>query len=167
MESYILLSERRATSIALESYFKKKHCPAIEEGIYNYAIQYCKSHNIEEREIPSIYHDSLKNIIYNCKPDNNTIIRLKNEMDSCKFDPYNLAFLRPEELDEDNWLTIRLRKNTTEDVLKNLPTIKRNPCKVCKGTEYFYYRLQTRSADEPMTMFFICKNCDRTTRENN
>jgi len=47
------------------------------------------------------------------------------------------------------------------------PIIKWKPCRNCKNTEFFYYQLQPRSADEPMTTFYICKNCNKTARVNN
>ena len=34
-------------------------------------------------------------------------------------------------------------------------------CHKCKKRECTYYQLQTRSADEPMTTFVQCRNCDR------
>lgn len=33
------------------------------------------------------------------------------------------------------------------------------PCAKCKGRKCTYYQLQTRSADEPMTVFITCLNC--------
>lgn len=33
-------------------------------------------------------------------------------------------------------------------------------CKRCKSKKTEYYQLQTRSADEPMTTYVHCKNCD-------
>ena len=33
-------------------------------------------------------------------------------------------------------------------------------CNRCKSTKTAYYQLQTRSADEPMTTFVSCLNCD-------
>ena len=32
-------------------------------------------------------------------------------------------------------------------------------CKRCKSRETAYYEVQTRSADEPMTIFITCLNC--------
>ena len=83
------------------------------------------------------------------------------------YNPYNLAFLRPDELDEDNWMKIILRKNTTEEKLNNLPTIEWKPCRTCKNIWFFHYQLQTRSADEPMTTFYICKECSKHYKVNN
>jgi DNA-directed RNA polymerase subunit M/transcription elongation factor TFIIS len=37
-------------------------------------------------------------------------------------------------------------------------------CGKCKSMKTTYYQLQTRSADEPMTTFITCKNCDNRWR---
>ena len=38
-------------------------------------------------------------------------------------------------------------------------------CGKCKKRECTYYELQTRSADEPMTLFITCLNCGKRWRE--
>jgi transcription elongation factor S-II len=35
-------------------------------------------------------------------------------------------------------------------------------CRKCKSKKTEYHQLQTRSADEPMTTYVHCKNCDNT-----
>jgi transcription elongation factor S-II len=34
-------------------------------------------------------------------------------------------------------------------------------CRKCKSNKCTYYQMQTRSADEPMTTFVTCLECDR------
>jgi DNA-directed RNA polymerase subunit M/transcription elongation factor TFIIS len=40
--------------------------------------------------------------------------------------------------------------------------IKFRKCKFCNQEKVSFYELQTRSLDEPKTMFFECDNCDNT-----
>lgn len=167
LEFYISEKERKNTVKNLSLHFNIKHCQKIEKGLYCYTQQYCNSNGNMLPMAQSIYKDCAKNILYNCEQNGHTIQNIKKLISKEKFNPYNLPFLRPEELDEDNWNKIILRKNTTEDKLKNLPSIKWKPCRICKNIEHFYYQLQTRSADEPMTTFYICKQCDKTTKINN
>jgi transcription elongation factor S-II len=37
-------------------------------------------------------------------------------------------------------------------------------CKKCRSKQCTYYQLQTRSADEPMTTFVTCVNCEARWR---
>jgi transcription elongation factor S-II len=39
-------------------------------------------------------------------------------------------------------------------------------CKKCKSKKTTYYQLQTRSADEPMTTYVECKNCNKHWKFN-
>ena len=38
-------------------------------------------------------------------------------------------------------------------------------CKKCGKRECTYYEMQTRSADEPMTIFITCLNCGKHWRQ--
>jgi transcription elongation factor S-II len=38
-------------------------------------------------------------------------------------------------------------------------------CTRCKKRECTYYEMQTRSADEPMTQFVRCLNCDKRWKQ--
>lgn len=167
IEFYIADKIRKSTVKSLSKYFDRSACPKIEQGFYDYTEQFCKSNNNNLIMAQSIYKDMIQNLLFNCEQNHNTIRKLIKLIVKKKYNPYNLAFLRPAELDEDNWMKIILRINTTEEKLNNLPTIEWKPCKICKSIEYYYYQLQTRSADEPMTTFYVCNNCNKTYKVNN
>jgi DNA-directed RNA polymerase subunit M/transcription elongation factor TFIIS len=153
--------ERTKTSTLLATHFKKsEHVKKIEEGIYNYTNQYC-SNNLDKLQALSIYIDVRKNLLFNLEQSNQTIQKIKKGISQNKYNPYNLAFLLPEELDEDKWIRIMARMSTTEEKLNNLPTVTWKPCFRCKCTQYSFYQLQTRSIDEPITSFYICKECGK------
>lgn len=172
IEFYIPRGERKNTiNLLLERLvsdnFTEKHCSMIEKGLFDFSKQYCKSNGIFLVMAQAIYKDCVQNLLFNCEQNHSTMKKIKKLIIKNNYNPYNLSFLRPDEMDEYNWRKIISRKNTTEDKLKNLPTIEWKMCNVCKNTEYFYYQLQTRSADEPMTTFYICKKCDKTYKVNN
>lgn len=158
---------RRKTIEKLGRFFDPEVCESIENGIYDFTEQYCKNENNISDMASCIYRDCCLNIIFNCNKNNSTIQKICKNISKNKFNAYNLAFLRPEELDEDKWKKIIQRNKNTEDRMNNLHTIEWKPCRDCKNKSYFYYQMQTRSADEPMTTFFVCKNCGRTSKVNN
>lgn len=167
VEFYISDKDRKKTIGLLENHFDKQIIKTIEQGFYNYTKQYCFNNNNYITMASAIYRDIVRNFLYNCDQNHRTIKQIKKNISENNFNPYNLAFLRPDELDEDNWIKIILRKNTTEEKFNNLPTITWRACRECKMTQYFFYQLQTRSADEPMTTFYICKQCGKTYKVNN
>lgn len=167
IEFYVSDKQRKITIKQLSNHFDKSNSGLIEKGIYDYTEQFCKSNNNNLIMATAIYKDCSGNILFNLIDNNETIKKLKKDISKKKFNAYNIAFLTPNELNEGNWHKIILRKKTTEDKLSNLPTIEYKPCRACKNTEYFYYQLQTRSADEPMTTFYICKTCEKTIKVNN
>lgn len=147
--------DRQKAIEQLSDYFPK--AKKVEEGIYNFANQYCNSRYEYRDMIESVYQDKLNDILFNCtNPDTLKIL--------VSSDPLNVANMKPSEMNPVIWSKIALRFVNSIEALKNLPTIKSYPCKVCKCTEFFYRQLQTRSADEPMTIFHICKNCQYTIK---
>ncbi len=69
--------------------------------------------------------------------------------------------------------TIPLTSKVYEDVMggdKQFATSKKTSdfrCPKCETKEAFFYQLQIRSADEPMTTFLRCKNCAHQWNDNN
>lgn len=53
-------------------------------------------------------------------------------------------------------------ENSNEKVL---PTTSDVICPECGHNEAYWWTVQTRSADEPMTQFFRCVRCNHTWRE--
>lgn len=158
---------RNKAIVQLQAQFNDEHCIQIEKGLYYFTKHYCGNNSSYDVIKIQIYNDCLQNILYNCNPQNKKMLQIKAAMLANTFNAYNLAFLRPEELDSDQWTKIINRLDTTEDKIKNAPCIEWRPCRSCKNTKHSYYQMQTRSADEPMTSFYTCKQCHKTTKINN
>jgi len=166
IEFYIPNPLRTKTIKSIKEYVTdKQSITDIEEGIYDYTQQYC-TRNSDPTVYHAVYKDVIRNLIYDCSQNKQTINKIITDVSNKKINGYNLAFLSPEERDTDNWEKIIQRKNNTEEKLNNLPTVPWKPCKHCKCTQYSFYQLQTRSADEPMTKFYICKECKTTYKVN-
>lgn len=167
IEFYISDKVRKNAINELTEHFSKARSKEIEKGFYDFTKQYCQGNQQNILLATSIYKDKVKELLYNCEKDTRTMKEIKKKIEKNKYNAYNLAFLRPDEMDEDNWMKIILRMKTTSEKLNNLPAIEWEPCVQCKSTEHYFYQLQTRSADEPMTTFYICKSCGKTTSINN
>lgn len=166
MEFYIPDKTRKNTIKEFSKFFSNGQCKEVERGVYEYTQQFCISMNNMIMS-QSVYDDVVSNLKFNFESENETISKIIKLINKKKYNAYNLAFLRPEEMNEENWEKILLRRKTTEEKLNNLPTIEWKQCKSCKCIKYYYYQLQTRSADEPMTTFYICESCGKTYRVNN
>ena len=79
--------------------------------------------------------------------------------------------------DESKRISLLMRRNSFKDLdqvsdilytsfeEKILPVTTDVVCPNCGAREAYYWSVQTRSADEPMTQFFKCKKCGHTWRE--
>lgn len=134
----------------------------IEKGIYNYTITTCSERKIVKKwtypEFVLIYEDKLRSIFRNLK---NT--HLVEQLINKEFKAHKIAFMTHQEMLPDRWKYLLEKKKEIE---KNLFSSKLEAntdaftCYKCKSNKCSYYQLQTRSADEPMTTFVTCLNCD-------
>ncbi|KAM6501974.1 hypothetical protein JOM56_001951 [Amanita muscaria] len=65
----------------------------------------------------------------------------------------------------------RLKRKEVDDVLGGEETWKhadrtQASCDTCNFNQAYFYQLQIRSADEPMTTFYRCVKCAHQWREN-
>ena len=135
----------------------------IEISIYNYTIKEATQKNIVKQwnnpMFVLIYCNRFRAILYNMQNSEyfQTFI-----MENAKT-PENIANITQHEMYPEKW----------EALLSNLHTINENTydkqvsvtsefvCGKCKSSNYYYYQLQTRSADEPMTTFVLCLDCGK------
>tara|TARA_B100001094_G_scaffold293595_1_gene313563 strand:- start:761 stop:1270 length:510 start_codon:yes stop_codon:yes gene_type:complete len=141
----------------------------IEKGIYNYTI-------IESRKtdtIPSwtnenfieLYRKKSYSILGNLDTEsyikNDELIKMINDK---KIIPYDIAFKNPEDIYPTKWEEILKEKEKINEIIfSNNIDISTDiyQCHKCKERKCTYYQLQTRGADEPMTTFVTCLNCNK------
>lgn len=140
--------------------------PITEEGLYQYSKQICGSDHLNKKMIFAIYQDSLSTIVFNLGKSNPSAKKIIRDIKKGSYNPYNLAYLAPEEFNQTQWDRIIIRRNTTEKLLNNLQAIEWKECVSCECVWHYYYQLQTRSCDEATTTFYVCKNCKEITRVN-
>jgi transcription elongation factor S-II len=132
----------------------------VEIGVYNYAIRT----SIEKKVIRKwsnvlfveLYISKMKTVLFNITPD---IHSMEN--------PHLIAFMNHQELNPGKWCEMLQKKKKRDEHLfshKLAATTTDFTCFKCKGNKCTYYQLQTRSADEPMTTFVTCVECENHWR---
>ena len=85
---------------------------------------------------------------------------LKEKIKDGMIEPYNLVKMSREELNPDVWENLKT-KTLNKVVVKQLEQEDGIfKCNKCKSMKTVYYQMQTRSADEPMTTYVTCTNCN-------
>lgn len=136
----------------------------IERGIFNYAVS--KSTSQEWDYMFKYYYTNKATCLYmNLQPDKyvknpDLINRLFNK----EFTEFELAFLNSEQLYPSRYKELL---DTYIEKLVETPELDIQgifKCGKCKTYKTSYYQMQTRSADEPMTTFVTCHNCNNKWR---
>jgi transcription elongation factor S-II len=140
----------------------------IEEGIYQYVVDnICHERNLPINWNNSYFKRAYMNkciSIYGNLNEDSYIknINLLNKIKDEEIDPYNLAFMKPQEIFPENWEKIISKQKATQEFIysdKLLSFTDEYKCGRCKKSRCSYYELQTRSSDEPMTTFITCLEC--------
>lgn len=139
----------------------------LEIGVYNYCIDYATEHLIpltwNSDMFKELYLGKARSIYANLSPKSSIqnkrlIKRLKDK----EFMPHEVAMMQPENMYPELWKDIMdrelLRTKAAYEPQATAMT-DRYTCGKCKKNRCSYYELQTRSADEPMTMFITCLHC--------
>ena len=135
----------------------------LEKGIYNYAIKESNNNKIIKKwdnpYFVQLYLDRLKSIFVNLKNEN-LINKIKND----EITAQTVAFMTHQEMNEERWKVL-LDKKIKRDANKYTNNIQASTdmftCRKCKSKRCTYYELQTRSADEPATIFITCIDCGK------
>ena len=141
----------------------------LEVGIFNATIDYSNSLRIPLSWTSQLYIDTYVNIarsIYsNLKKDsyiNN--VTLIDKLKNIDFLPHKLAYMSCEEIFPEKWASIikkqKLKFKAAYEI-KQVSMTDSVKCGKCRNNKISYYELQTRSADEPMTIFIQCLNCGK------
>ena len=138
----------------------------MEKGVFNYAIRECSFRKLvkkwENPAFAQIYVDRLRVIFSNLK-----MPVVESGLKSGEILPQTVAFMTHQEFQPDKWNPL-IEKKTKRDASKCDKKVGASTamftCSRCKSKNCTYYEMQTRSADEPATIFVTCLNCDKHWR---
>jgi transcription elongation factor S-II len=135
----------------------------LEKAIFNYTIKEATSRKIIKKwdnpYFAQLYLDRLRTIYFNLKKP-----ELLEQIKNGEITPQTLAFMTHQEMDPAQWKDLIERK-TKRDASKFTTNLQASTdmftCKKCRSKKCTFYELQTRSADEPATIFVTCLDCGK------
>ena len=147
----------------------KKMSKNIEIGCYNYCISKCTEKNIlrkwDNKQFKEIYINKIRSVYSNLNKDsylNNK--RLLDRLYSKEFLPHKLAEMTQIHIFPEHWKVYLddkfKRERAVQDNVHDAAT-DQFKCSRCKQKKCTYYEVQTRSADESMTIFITCLTCGK------
>jgi DNA-directed RNA polymerase subunit M/transcription elongation factor TFIIS len=136
----------------------------IEKSVFNFAIKEATNNQIIKKwQNPlfcEIYHSRLRAIYINLKRNED----LRNQLKNGEINMNQFAFMTHQEMNPLQWKD-RIERKIKRDRLKFTNNVKASTdmftCGRCKSKQCTYYEMQTRSADEPTTVFITCLNCGK------
>ena len=145
----------------------------LERGIYNAALEDAKKHMVpltwDHDMFKWLYKMIAKRTLTNFQP--NSYVGNKSLIERWKDGEFSLDSIgkwSPYELNPANWKDLKDQQfRRDKRILEgNLAmATDRFRCSQCKKKLCSYYELQTRSADEPMTIFVSCLNCGKNWKQ--
>ena len=157
----------------LEEHFPSDIVRSLEKGIYDATFQSAQKQYIARNwNVPAfseLYRQIVRSVISNMhpiSPVNNP--RLLSRVKEGELTLYEVPFLSSYEMFPERWFALKDKLLQREQKIlegnKSRAT-DQFKCRRCQKRECTYYELQTRSADEPMTIFITCLNCGKEWRQ--
>jgi len=138
-------------------------CINMEKNILNHSISRCNDAAWENYKFVNIYKHKFLQIQYNIRKSP----ELKKNILEKKLKTYDVIEMRPEQLWFDGPSAKQVEKKVHIDIRKQaiIKEIQNQDGLFkygkCRSMKTSYYQMQTRSADEPMTVFVSCLNCGK------
>lgn len=138
----------------------------IEAGIFEYVITYIYDNDLNKTLIESTYNNIFNDIIKYIDPSSQRYSQhCIDNINNGNFNPQELAFMPSYEINPDSWEKSLKRQQLKEFKKNNIPTTELYTCRKCGQKKCKITETQSRSADEPMTSFIVCINCNNTFKK--
>ena len=141
---------KETIKLLIDKSVKKQYAKLIEESINEFAKDYSQTNEIPFL-IESIYETKLEEIM-NALCSNDKLITTEE-------DAKRIAFMKPEELNPDNYEKIIKKKEMEEYKKNDVKSSSAFKCSKCKKSKCSVTQKQTRAGDEPATTFVNCLEC--------
>ena len=139
-----------------------KNSSNLEKGIFNYTLKEAERRKVikkwDNAGFVQIYTSHLRSIIQNINKNTHILDQINDET----IQPHVVAFMTHQELRPEKWDELILKKSITDkhkfegNVEASTDTFT---CRKCKSKKCTYLAAQTRSSDEPTTIFVTCLEC--------
>jgi DNA-directed RNA polymerase subunit M/transcription elongation factor TFIIS len=140
----------------------EKQCINLEKGIFNYSLKEANNRKVVKKwdnpYFVQIYVDRLRTIMHNIQK-NPSLLADINEKD---FKIHNIAFMTHQEMQPERWsemLDAKAKRDKNKFEVNIEAATDTFTCRKCKSNRCSYAAVQTRSSDEPMTIFVTCLDC--------
>jgi len=139
----------------------EKHASNLEKGIHNWALKEASDKKVVKKwdnpYFVQIYLDHLRSVYINLKNKKLIDMVTKGEIKS-----HQIAFMTHQEMCPEKWEEL-LKAKSIRDKNKFEQNFEAATdtftCRKCRSKKCTYYQMQTRSADEPMTIYVTCLEC--------
>jgi DNA-directed RNA polymerase subunit M/transcription elongation factor TFIIS len=157
----------------LETNFPKEEIRSLEKGIFQSTYQMAQKQyiprNWKSQPFIEVYRQNARSVLSNLHPQSPVKNpRLYMRVLEGEFKLADIPFMTSYEMFPENWFTLKDKLIQREQKIlegnKSRAT-DQFKCRRCNKRECTYYELQTRSADEPMTIFITCLNCGKEWRQ--
>ena len=145
----------------------------VERSIYNYTIELSNQKKIKKQwknpYFKNLYLSKIRSIYSNLKTDsyiqnNNFKQRVLNN----EIEPEQIALLSTYDIYPEIWKELfdeKAKRDKIKFEFKPEAMTDAFKCKRCSSRSCSYYEVQTRSADEPMTQFVNCLECNNRWKQ--
>jgi transcription elongation factor S-II len=144
----------------------------MEIGVYNWALESAAARRVAltwaNPRFRTIYEAKARSIACNVDPVSYVgNARLVQRLKEGEFKPHEVAFMNPENVFPERWrhvIDMKLQRDAYITNARPAAMTDQFKCGRCKKRECSYMELQTRSCDEPASIFVLCHCCGNRWR---
>ena len=138
----------------------------LEKGIFNFALKEATMRKVVKKwdnpYFVHLYIDRLRAIYLNLQ-NPVTMNHILQQLQNGDLKSHEIAFMTHQELFPSKWekmIQDKIKRDKHKFEMRVEASTDTFTCRKCRSKKCTYYQQQCRSADEPMTTFVTCLDCD-------